>query len=478
MAKTPYIRVKGAKARLCGTIPKRVLRALPQEFTWVNVEDFNDRVPLSKGREFYAGIARRVQLWLLHQQGLSVSIRRAKWRQHPDCAEWGLRWPDGWAPRPHQIAAVEAAVAKGSGVIISPARSGKTVMMAMLAEALKAPTLVLVYTKDPRDQLCELLTEKFRFNNAIKPTDGIDFTVMTVGAFTRLNAETQRAWLERIELLMVDETHHAGARSIFKAFRRLPNLQRVYGFTATYTRSDDRLELLQAAMGRVVYRMTRRQAVEQKVNCPVHIKVCAVPSHDYKFSGRIGLSKVTRGKQYRHVYDDYIIEGKTGRNELIAEWAEFFASNNLTFAVVVSRLDHVGRLCELIPFAEPLIGNTRYQSAEEREAVKDRLTHREIMGVITTVLDEATNIPSLDAVILAAGGRSAIKLEQRAMRCATMFQGELRTGFYHKKCGYIVYLKDQADFLSSQSRENIKLLKEFSSDHRSNSYAEVIRPEI
>lgn len=478
MPKPPYIRVSGAKARLHGSVPKRVLRTLPQEFTWVNVEDFNDRVPLSKGREFYAGIARRVQVWLLHRHGLVVPIRRAKWRPHPDCADWQLHWPDGWAPRPHQIAAVEAAVAKGSGVIISPARSGKTVMMAMLAVELKVPTLVLVYTKDPRDQLCELLTEKFRFNNAIKPTEGVDFTVMTVGAFTRLNVETQRSWLERIELLLIDETHHAGARSVFKAFRRLPNLQRIYGFTATYTRADDRLELLQAAMGRPVFRMSRRQAIEQKVNCPVHIKVCAVPPHDYKFSGRLGTSKVVRGKQYRHVYDDYIVEGKTGRNELIAEWAEFFANKNLTFAVVVSRLDHVGRLCDLIPFAEPLIGNTRYQSTDEREAVKDRLIHREISGVVTTVVDEATNIPSLDAVILAAGGRSAIKLEQRAMRCATMFSGELRTGHHHKKCGYIVYLKDQADFLSSQSRENIKLLKEFANDHHENSYTEVTHPEI
>ena len=474
----PYIRVDGATARVCGTIPASVLRELQEFLLWFDVEDFNDRFRLGKGRVFYFGLAKEVSKWLEEQLGQKVPIRRRRVQPHPDCAHWELQWPSEWKPREFQTHAVEAALAKGSGPIIAPARTGKTVIMAMLATALKLPTLVLTYGIDPKNQFHKLLDDKFEFENAGAPEEGTDFTIMTVAAFNNLDRDAYKDWLDRIELLLVDEAHHAAASGIFEAYTRLPNLKRIHGFTATYRREDDRERLLLAAMGTPVYQMSRTEAIEYAVNVPLTIFVQPVPKKDYGFFSKDQfVPKTKRAKQYQAVVADYICAGATGRNDLILEWVERFRAEGMTIAVVVGRVEqHAIPLAEMIPGAALLIGAVKHQSPEERKDVKERLEHREIDVVVTTTMEEATNVPSLDVVILAAGGKSQTKLEQRAFRCATRCDEEFRTGFYSKKRGYIVYLRDNADFLSRQGSEVMRVLRKFAKEHPENDLVEVTGP--
>jgi superfamily II DNA or RNA helicase len=117
---------------------------------------------------------------------------------------------------------------------------------------------------------------------------------------------------------------------------------------------------------------------------------------------------------------------------------------------------------KLIPYGVPLYGET-----ENRAEIIRKLRNKEIMCVITTLFDEAVDVPSLDAVAVLAGGKSKIKLKQR-IRSTRAFKGTTVLGESTKKRGYVWIPHYEEKYLKDHSKKRLKELKEIVAEHKLN----------
>jgi hypothetical protein len=97
---------------------------------------------------------------------------------------------------------------------------------------------------------------------------------------------------------------------------------------------------------------------------------------------------------------------------------------------------------------------------------------KKIMTIISTVLDEAVDIASLNGVALMAGGKSMIKFYQR-LRNSRSFAGYTSLGWEKKECGHVFYPIDQCDFLKSHSQTVLAAIKKLVKQHPKNTLEEI-----
>lgn len=155
---------------------------------------------------------------------------------------------DGWTLRPYQEQAVDDFWAGGSGVVVLPCGSGKTIVGAAAMARAGATTLILVTnTVSARQWRAELLArtslteeeigEYSGSRKDIRPVTIATYQVMTTrrkGVYTHLELFDARDW----GLVLYDEVHLLPA----PIFRMTADLQarRRLGLTATLVREDGR----------------------------------------------------------------------------------------------------------------------------------------------------------------------------------------------------------------------------------------------
>jgi superfamily II DNA or RNA helicase len=161
--------------------------------------------------------------------------------------------PETFAPRPYQAEAIEALLAGWKAAdhnrlaVVLPTGSGKTVVFANLITAVHQQhagrTLVVAH----REELITQAAEKIR---TVAPhlkvgivkaeRDEHQDADVIVASIQTLAVERRREAIRNVDLIIVDECHHAAATSYmtvlehFGAWRGVP----VAGFTATMTRQD------------------------------------------------------------------------------------------------------------------------------------------------------------------------------------------------------------------------------------------------
>jgi superfamily II DNA or RNA helicase len=82
--------------------------------------------------------------------------------------------------------------------------------------------------------------------------------------------------------------------------------------------------------------------------------------------------------------------------------------------ILVNRIDHGKTLADLLPNSIFVSGS---DEAEYRNSVLDRMrTDDSGIFIATPIYDEGIDVPAVDTIILAAGGKSHVKLLQRIGR--------------------------------------------------------------
>ena len=221
-------------------------------------------------------------------------------------------------------------------------------------------------------------------------------------------------------------------------------------------------------IGPIISEITYQQAIDNKLLVPFTCFIEKAPKREYLKGKKItDLSGYQRKMLWPKVYKDYIVKNKD-RNSMYVDFARQMIEDGCTAAIIVSRVEHGAEIKKLMPEAVEVYGPT--PKKERREAWK-LLNERKIRCVITTLMDEATDVPSLDCVAIAAGGKQKKTLIQR-LRNLRMFSGETADGYYTKERGYIYITEDAAPFVQSHSKTNIKNLRELAKQHEQN---EIIR---
>jgi len=195
---------------------------------------------------------------LLEKAGASVSVsdnRKSCYTQIPFSFSGELK--------PEQIKGLDALLSAGSGVLVAPPGSGKTVIGCALIGERKLPTLVLVHRKQLVDQwkshLINFLGMRKKdiglFSKNLNQRKGI----VDIGMIQTISKLANKdEIISDYGMIIVDECHHIPAPSFEPALKNISALHFI-GLTATPYRKDGLQSIIHMQCGPVAFTMSENQ---------------------------------------------------------------------------------------------------------------------------------------------------------------------------------------------------------------------------
>src|SRR5574344_2042302 len=154
------------------------------------------------------------------------------------------------------------------------------------------------------------------------------------------------------------------------------------------------------------------------------------------------------GNTYAMMYKNNITMN-TMRNQMIAQKAQSLEKNELSVLITVNQIRHGKTLEAMIAGSKFVHGQT---PKEDRHKAMEEFENGDLRVMISTILNEGSDITCLDAILLASGGKSESAQIQKIGRA-------LRTTDT-KKTALIIDVLDQGKWLRDHSQQRIKLYAE------------------
>lgn len=257
-----------------------------------------------------------------------------------------------------------------------------------------------------------------------------------------------------------------------------------FGYSATYEKTNDkgaRLSII-GATGPVLDRFTAGEGV--KAGLLVKVNVTYIKWHedtpkdywkapdfeindkDYTWVGKKNEWVETRGGELVKqpletpvlgLYDVGIVRNKP-RNSAIIDAAATMHEDGLTTLILVSRVDHALYLKKQIErdIREPVLFLHGPDSKSTRDTAKKQFAQGKYRILIaTSIFDEGEDVPAIDGLILAGGGKAQHTLIQRLgrgmrpkegkteLRAVDFYDTNSRTLWKHSKERMKVYQSDK-----------------------------------
>lgn len=161
-----------------------------------------------------------------------------------------------------------------SQLISMPTGTGKTITFLSLAKKINKKTLIIVHREElliqtyDKAKLCGYEENEISIINADKKDK---LNKLNIAMVQSLNKNLDRYFKDDIELIIVDEAHHALApsyRNIFTHFKVFEEKKLIFGFTATPLRGDK--EQLSEIFFSHSFKMTLSEATQMGYIVPVH----------------------------------------------------------------------------------------------------------------------------------------------------------------------------------------------------------------
>lgn len=343
----------------------------------------------------------------------------------------------GKALRPYQEEALGRALEAGHGIIQIPTGGGKTLLAAHLIRRIDRPAFFFVHTLDLLYQSAAVFEEELGIEVGILGDGQANLrglTVATVQTAARafdgaprrgrkLSAEDEegrggcersieldeasreeiRKAIDSAALVVFDECHHVPADTFYKLAMQTGSARWRYGLSATPWRDDEQDLLLEAALGPRVSATMFSHLIDDEYLVPPRIRILKNPMR----------MKRHRGLTYADCYSQAIVENQE-RNRVIATQARQLAESGRSVLILVAQVAHGQTLQNLLPearFAHGAVeGTTRQQWLGDLERKLPPIL------IATTLADEGLDVPTLDCVILAGGGKSPTRAYQRIGR--------------------------------------------------------------
>lgn len=423
------ITILGTNARIDGTFPTSVVQGATSyyspgyQFTMqfkAKVWDGKIKLYRRPTRTFPSGLVPDV-VASLREAGAKVTVDDQ--RQCPgnpcqkpqDVSLVGLSfdYPFDYQPR-----CVEAMLNAQRGIVAVATNGGKTVIAALAIKALRLPALFLVPSLDLLHQTRRVFMTRMGLNS-----DGVGIcgdklwqpgkwiTVATVDTLhSRMNTPAGKALLDSIDLLFVDECHHVGADTWYEVVRRCDAFYR-FGLSGTpLKRSDGGDMKLIGATGGVLFEIRNKELIERGISVRPHITWI-----------RVVNPLLPRGIKYPEAYRLGIVEN-VWRNTVIARATAERVERGLNVLILVTELKH-GRILDekLWNFTSGSFIPHQFLSGQEASEVRTKAFEDFRRGdlrvlIATSIMNEGIDMPNIDALILAAGGKSSIRTLQRVGR--------------------------------------------------------------
>lgn len=362
-------------------------------------------------------------LRLLRKWQVPITVVDRRERPMEGMPRWSL--PEGFKLRPYQRDAVEAAWAAGRGVIDSPPRTGKTVMIVELLRLVTDMTVITSPTvqiaKQTFDRCQTLLAHGQGWSGLSNPVN--DFYLLTggppKGRLEQMKANRAlvfigtvdtalampESWWDKVACLIVDERHHQAAKSYHDMNDLARNAYWRWGFTGTNYRSDPcEMLALEACLGEVVKSYGIAEMTAAGVLVPSRVQFWPV-----ELPRNVGSGKFEEAYVRGIVRCDH-------RNALIAQAARELQEQGRRVLVLVERIEHGERLAQLIP------GSVFVQGSDGdriRQVTSDLDTGSLRCVIGSPVVGEGLDIPGADGIIYAKGLKARVTHTQDVFRVLT-----------------------------------------------------------
>ena len=319
--------------------------------------------------------------------------------------------------REDQLRLIEAAIDNQRGLIISPTGSGKTIIAAGLISCFKnSKVLFLMHTIDLLHQTAKEF-EKFGLENISVMGDGRkdltgDIVIATRQTLANIDV---KEYFDLFDITIVDEAHRVN--SVDSQYGKLltNNLSVMkIGFTATNQKTKEKSLSLEGLIGPVIGELSLEEGIEKGILCKPRIKLISIPF------------KPTDTRKYYELYEEQIVNSRA-RNRIIIKEVKKRVSKNKSCLIMIKEIEHGNNLMDIanIMGLSDIVFIQGKTEGEQRQEVKAALQDKKIRAVIVTAIwKEGINIPSLDCIINAVGGKSEIMTLQAIGRGLRTFKGK------------------------------------------------------
>ena len=309
--------------------------------------------------------------------------------------------------RPDQTKLVLNAVDKHRGIIKAPTGFGKTFLAGSIISCVEGIRAVfLCHTKTLVHQTIKefekLGLDVGYITGTSKKLDG-GVIVATVQSFHKQPQE----FFNSFDMVIVDEAHHL-AKIGGLYFRTLTKLIAPYryGLTATLPTGEETKLLAEGLLGGLIDEYSLKEGTDRGILAVPKIKLIKTPTLD--------LSHL---RNYNDIYQAGIVENRS-RNRLIIKEALNLSKQNKSVLIYITRIEHGENLIKTANILNlPLFFVKGDVDGPTREEIRGKLNRKEILTILaTTVFKEGVDIPELDCIIMAGGGKSEISVLQTVGR--------------------------------------------------------------
>ncbi len=282
--------------------------------------------------------------------------------------------------RIYQRNAVKKLVAHQGGILCMPTGSGKTITTIEYLKLMQKPTLIIVTTLDIK-KMWESKTKHLDYVKVINYQSG-----------------HAKEWVKLSDIVVFDECHHAAAKTVYQIAMEAKTEAILIGLSATPKREDGEDMRINGALGDIVFSIGRRELIDAG-----YLSDATVYYHKPMFNTKDDFTLT-----YAELYDKHIVKN-FDRNMAIIKYASDYVAQGKKVLVLVSQIEHGQFVFEQIQTESKIYchgsSKDRYKKLEDYDVI-----------VASNIFNEGIDLPELDVIILAAGGKSSIQLTQRIGR--------------------------------------------------------------
>jgi len=358
----------------------------------------------------------------------------------PDCL-------NGVTLRDYQIDAVGNLLGASRGIAKMATNSGKTEVIAAIIKTLGIPpTIIIVHRKELLYQTMQRLEDRLGIEVGImgdgKHAQAQVMVAMVQTLYNLLNKMPKKAIKSYMmfpdnELLVVDECHHVSSNSMMDVISHVPGHYR-FGMSGTPLKYNALSDMkLIAATGDIVVDVTNEYLIEAGWSAKPIIKMYVVED----------LEAALWDMDYADAYKSMIVEHKQ-RNKIIINYAN---KSEGVVLILVNQLEQ-GRLLR-----DAISGSVFVHGSDDTECRQGVLSTMRAatkgIFIASPIFDEGIDVPAVDTVILAGGGKGHVKLLQRIGR-------GLRQKAGHNELIVIDFIDDTNEYLLKHSRDRIEIYEQ------------------
>lgn len=238
--------------------------------------------------------------------------------------------------------------------------------------------------------------------------------------------------------VVVSNCHHIPANTVSQVSRYCKDAYYRIGVSATPWRDAGDDLLIEATLA--------KRKPENNINASKLIELgYLVPCTIYF----VPMKQQFKGKNYHKVYNDAIVNNEERNDAIVKITTMMKEKKNTTTLILIQRIEHGEKLQEMLLRKIPLttsmvtveddrgkkiavrVKNVEFLSGQDDaikrkaviKAVKDKLVS---VLIGSTIADEGLDLPALDCLILAGGGRSSTRAFQRIGRVLRLSSGKDR----------------------------------------------------